>query len=296
MGATSETSRRATSGAIRNAISSPVSAAGHSPSGKPDGPMIDWFGPAHALASPIRVPASAAAPTTSGTSGLTSTPSSESVDRMSSSENRSPRQMSSALQVRLEDALKRQLEGRGSTLYSMTWKRHTTPAGRSLSLQRASALRSSESGCTGWPTPRVGKNGGHGNAGRAKEARLEDVAQTARGATSNGSSAATAGGGLLNPAFTRWLQGYPPQWSSYAVSATRSAYLLQSRSSLRISIVRRRPDPWPSRIRRWREAMARADGWRQVLPGDDYDHGPVDWKQLHDGTIWIRPVPRLATL
>lgn len=41
----------------------------------------------------------------------------------------------------------------GSTLYRLTWKQRTTPAGRSIPALRASAPRTSGSGCTGWPTP-----------------------------------------------------------------------------------------------------------------------------------------------
>ena len=39
------------------------------------------------------------------------------------------------------------------------------------------------------------------------------------GATSNGSLAATAKSGQLNPAFSRWLQGYPKAWCEAAIEA-----------------------------------------------------------------------------
>lgn len=42
----------------------------------------------------------------------------------------------------------------GSTLYRLTWKQRTTPAGRSIPALRASVPRTSDKGCTGWPTPR----------------------------------------------------------------------------------------------------------------------------------------------
>ena len=42
----------------------------------------------------------------------------------------------------------------GSTLYRLTWKQRTTPAGRSIPALRASVPRTSDNGCTGWPTPR----------------------------------------------------------------------------------------------------------------------------------------------
>jgi len=51
----------------------------------------------------------------------------------------------------------------GSTLYRLTWKRLTTPAGQSLYALRGSALRTSVTGCGGWPTPttRDHKDGGN---------------------------------------------------------------------------------------------------------------------------------------
>src|SRR5271157_4214703 len=57
------------------------------------------------------------------------------------------------LQSLLASRLKDRLEGRGSTLYSLTWKDAVTPAGRSFSLLRASARRISDTELTGWPTP-----------------------------------------------------------------------------------------------------------------------------------------------
>lgn len=45
----------------------------------------------------------------------------------------------------------------GSTLFSLTWNDAVTPSGRRICARRASALRTSDSGCTSWPTPTVSR-------------------------------------------------------------------------------------------------------------------------------------------
>jgi hypothetical protein len=52
-----------------------------------------------------------------------------------------------------ESRLRAQMDSLGSTLYRLTWKARTTPAGRRICALRASALRTSGSGCTGWVSP-----------------------------------------------------------------------------------------------------------------------------------------------
>jgi hypothetical protein len=55
----------------------------------------------------------------------------------------------------------------------------------------------------------------------------------ATGPTSNGSPAEMACGGQLNPAFSLWLMGYPPEWESCAPQATRSSRKSRPSSSAR---------------------------------------------------------------
>jgi len=129
-------SRQKTLDHMFNAIFSPESASGVTPSDSPDGPMTDLFGQVVALASLSLAPALDLAPPTNATSGPTGSISSASA----------------ALQSSLENRLKQQLTTAGSTLFKLTWKVKTTPAGRSVCLLRASAPRTSDNDCGSWLT------------------------------------------------------------------------------------------------------------------------------------------------
>lgn len=128
-----------------SAISSPASADGPPPCGWLGGKTIGPSGRDRPPASPSASPESAEASKTSGTSGQRSAISFASV----------------ALQSSLESRLRRLMDGHGSTLYRLTWKTWGLPSGRRICALRASVLRTSGSGCTGWPTPttRDGKDG-----------------------------------------------------------------------------------------------------------------------------------------
>lgn len=127
---------RATFAATPSATSSPESQAGRSRSGSPDGPTTGPSGPAPARASLSARQAREAGLLTSGTYGRTSIGSSSSA----------------ALQSSLESRLRAALVSTGSTLFKLTWKDRATPLGRRICALRASALRTSDSGCGSWPT------------------------------------------------------------------------------------------------------------------------------------------------
>lgn len=122
-----------------NATSSPGSASGPSPCGRPDGLMIAPSGPARVPANLSARQASELALLTSGTCGRTGTISSASA----------------ALQSSLESRLRARTGSDGSILCRLTWKQRVTPSGRPICALRASAARISVSGSilSGWPTP-----------------------------------------------------------------------------------------------------------------------------------------------
>src|SRR6516162_6114963 len=124
-----------TCGDTSDATSSQGSAVGTTPYRCAD--TLDLFGQVPVPASPFLPPARARVPMTSVICGLRGFLSSASA----------------SLRESLESRLRRRLDGAGSTLFSLIWRRKATPAGRPYYQLAVLGRRTSGSGFGSWPTP-----------------------------------------------------------------------------------------------------------------------------------------------
>ena len=129
---------------------------------------------------------------------------------------------SAALQSSLESRLRVLLEGRGAPEYELTWKRWDMPSGPPICALRASARRTFGSVFTGWrqgwatPTARDHKDTG-------KRLCMFPVnCLLGRQAILSAAPTERSDGSALNPAFTRWLMGFPAAWDSCGATAMQS--------------------------------------------------------------------------
>ena len=172
-----------------SATSSPASASGPSPCDRPDGATISRSGPAPAHVNLSARQAKAAGLLTSGTCGPPSTGSSSSA----------------VLNSSLASRLHRKTALLGSTLYRLTWKRRATPSGRSIPALRASALRTSGSGSTGWPTPNVADD----NNSRWQDPQKSSAARMEKSSYSNLAITAQVMAAWPTPTTRDWKDGSP---------------------------------------------------------------------------------------
>lgn len=133
----SPTSSQRTLPGMGSGISLPGSAAGPTPSTSPGSGAMPTSGRAPVPANRSRTRARGAGSATLGIFGQHGSHSSASV----------------ALQSSLESRLRASLASSGSTLFLLTWNDAVTPSGRRICALRASALRTSGSDCSSWPTP-----------------------------------------------------------------------------------------------------------------------------------------------
>ena len=207
---------QATSAASRNAISLPALESGVWPCVGRDGRTADLFGLRHVPANLSARQARELGLMTSGTSGQRSIGSSNSA----------------ALQSSLESRLQAKTQTLGSTLYRLTWKPWITQSGRSRFRLRASVLRTSGTGSTGWPalpTPTA-----RDYRGRYSVSLLEARKLHPRGVPlSEFMQRAFGRPGYLNPELPRLLMGLPPEWCESAPTETVSALQRRRHSSKR---------------------------------------------------------------
>lgn len=190
----------------RNVTSSLALEVGVMHSDLQDGQMTKRSGRVLVLAKLSATQAKAVGGLTSGTYGHRGSISSHSADLMWSLVNR----------------LKLRLDMDGLILYKLTWKVVTTMLPLSVFLLRASAHHTSGLGYTGWQTPLVNNAirqkevNTTGYPGLAEEVRLLDLGQPV-----NGLKQEILERGVLNPAHSRWVMGYPKVWDDCVVMETQ---------------------------------------------------------------------------
>ena len=195
-----------------NAISSPASADGVTPSDSPAGPMTAKSGREAVPVSRGAWREKAMAPTIRAIFGQRGFGSS----------------MSAALASSLASRLRVRLDGRGSTAFRFRWKELVTPSGRLIYQRRASAHHRTARGYGSWQTPttRDGKGqSGKGNRLKRSKNGVLHVANLCDQIVDLGRQDL-----VRSTMFRCWLMGFPASWE-----AARATGMPSSRKSRRSS-------------------------------------------------------------
>jgi hypothetical protein len=211
--------------------------------------MTDLFGQALAPASRSAPPAGKEASRMLATYGLRGSASSKSA----------------GLQLFLASRLEAAPGLRGSSMFSLTWKTLDMPQRRRICRLQASVRRTVDSDCGFWPTTTTSDAMGSrrhgymitgnqgttlfdaalmttwhtptanedaaGLPGAAMQPMLGSQVKLVRGPSLTGYRAKTEKRGQLNPAFSRWLMGYPAEWDDCAPTAMPSSRRSRQSSS-----------------------------------------------------------------
>jgi len=255
MNEVSVTCNPATSPDTPNVIFFAASLGGPSPSSAPGGQQIDLFGAVPAPASPFPAPAKAKAKRTTDTSGQSSPASSASVALQSCLESRLVPRLGMAGSMEYSQTWKQRVTPAGRLYMEHTARaRRTsdsdftgapattpwpTPAARDWRDGRSNqhglnarplnevatlapwptptSLSFADShqvaGCSPWATPRAEDAE---SSGMRHSRGVADTLSAQSGQDLASSTAATARRGVLDPAHSRWLQGFPASWDRCA--------------------------------------------------------------------------------